>query len=157
MKTVQATLSLFAFWLLLTGSIAPGDIVLGLALSALLGYLTARLLWSSDAPTLSLRQTGRLVLYIPRLIVSIVKSALQVAEVVLDPRMPIKPVMVGHRTSFAREVSRVAYANSITMTPGTLTVDIEEETFHLHCLDERFATDIASGDLEQRIARIFEE
>jgi multicomponent Na+:H+ antiporter subunit E len=157
MKTAQASVALFAFWLILTGSVVPLDLIIGLGFSVLLGYLSARFLWATDAPTLSLQQGWRFLLYLPRLIVNIVLSALQVAEVVLAPRMPINPVIVGHRTSFAREVSRAAYANSITMTPGTLTVDIDENTFHIHCLDEKFANDIASGDLERRIARVFEE
>lgn len=157
MKTVQAATVLFVFWMVLTGSIAPVDLITGLILSLLLGHLTARLLWEADAPVLSIRQAGRFLLYLPRLVATIVLSAIQVAEVVLDPRMPVRPVVVGHRTSFSREVSRVAYANSITMTPGTLTLDIDGDTFYIHCLDERFATHIASGELELRIARIFEE
>ena len=58
---------------------------------------------------------------------------------------------------FKRDVSRVAFANSITLTPGTLTVDVEENTFVIHCIAEGFADDITNGDLERRITRVFEE
>lgn len=157
MKTVQASTLLFAFWLVLTGSLGLLDLALGVVFSLLLGAWTARFLWPADAPALAPRQAGRLLLYIPRLLASVVMAALQVAEVVLDPRMPIDPVIIGHRTSFTHDVSRVAYANSITLTPGTLAVDIDSETFYIHCLAERFATDIATGDLERRVLRVFEE
>jgi multicomponent Na+:H+ antiporter subunit E len=157
MKTAQATTVLFAFWLVLSGSFAPLDLVIGASFSLLLGAWAGRFLWPSDAPVLSARQALRFVLYIPHLLVSVLLAAIQVAEVVLDPRMPIAPDIIGHRAVFTRDVSRTAYANSITMTPGTLTVDIEDDTFYIHCLAERFATEIATGELERRVSRVFEE
>ena len=157
MKTAQASTLLFVFWLVLTGALGMLDLALGIVLSLLLGAWAARFLWPEDAPALTPRQAGRFLLYVPRLLASVVMAALQVAEVVLDPRMPIDPVIIGHRTSFTRDISRVAYANSITLTPGTLAVDVDSDTFHVHCLAERFATDIATGDLERRVLRVFEE
>lgn len=157
MKTAQAGTVLFAFWLVLTGSFAPLDLVLGALASLALGVWAARVLWPEDAPALTLRQAGYFLLYIPQLLASVLMSAIQVAEVVLDPRMPIKPVLIGHRAVFKRAVSSVAFANSITLTPGTLTVDVDGDVFYIHCLAERFADDIATGDLERRVARVFEE
>jgi multicomponent Na+:H+ antiporter subunit E len=147
---------LLIFWLAITGSLKPVDVALGVVFSVLLGVWAARFLWAEDAPVLTLRQTGRFVLYFGRLLWDIVVAAVQVAEVVLDPRMPIAPVIIAHRTSFSRDVSRVAFANSITLTPGTLTVDVDGNTFYIHCIDERFADDIASGALERRVLRTFE-
>ncbi|MDF1542202.1 MAG: Na+/H+ antiporter subunit E [Anaerosomatales bacterium] len=157
MKTAQASTLLFAFWLILTGSLGLLDLALGVVVSLFLGAWAARFLWPADAPALTPRQAGRFLLYIPRLLTSVVMAALQVAEVVLDPRMPVDPVVISHRTSFTRDISRVAYANSITLTPGTLAVDIDSDTFYVHCLAEHFATDIATGDLERRVLRVFEE
>lgn len=157
MKSAQATTVLFAFWLVLTGSFAPLDLALGALLSLLIGVWAARSLWPEDPPVTSPRQAVRFLLYIPHLLVSVVSAAIQVAEVVLDPRMPIRPVLVTHRAVFSRDVSRVTFANSITLTPGTLIVDIDGDVFYIHCLSERFATDIANGDLERRVSRIFEE
>lgn len=157
MKTAQATGALFAFWLILTGSIAPFDLALGAAFSVLLAIWAVRFLWPEDAPVVSLVQALRFVLYIPWLMVSVLLAAIHVAEVVLDPRMPIRPHIIGHRAVFERAVSRVTFANSITLTPGTLTVDVDDDTFYIHCLAERFATEIASGELERRVSRVFEE
>jgi len=158
MKALRTTLPLFAFWLAISGSLALVEIAMGALLSVALGAWAARFLWSAaEAPTLTLRQSGRFVLYVGYVLRSIVVAAIGVAEVVLDPRMPIEPVLITHRTSFTRDVSRVAFANSITLTPGTLTVDVEGNAFLIHCIAERFADDIASGDLERRVARVFEE
>lgn len=157
MRVAGATVPLLLFWLAITGSIEPVDVALGVVFSLLLGVWAARYLWGEDAPVLTARQWGRAALYFVRLLWDIVVAAVQVAEVVLDPRMPIAPVVIAHRTSFSRDVSRVAFANSITLTPGTLTVDVEGNTFYIHCIDERFADDIASGNLERRVLRTFEE
>lgn len=157
MKTLQASAALFAFWLVLTGSFTPVDLVLGALLALVLGVWGARVLWPEDSPALSPRQALRFVLFVPHLLLSVLMAALQVAEVVLDPRMPIEPRLMRHRTSFTRPASRVLFANSITLTPGTITVDVEDDTFCIHCLAERFADEIATGELEDRVTRVFEE
>lgn len=157
MKALRAAIPLFLFWVAITGSTHAVDLAIGVVLAALLGWWSAAFLWPEDAPVLTVRQTGRFLLYLVHLFASIVQAAIQVAEVVLDPRMPIRPVLISHRTSFKRDISRIAFANSITLTPGTLTVDLDGDTFLIHCLAERFADEIASGELERRVARVFEE
>lgn len=157
MRALQSGVLLFGFWLVLTGSFAPLDLAIGLMLSALLGVWSARFLWDDDAPVLSARQALRLLAYMPWLIVQIVKAALGVAEVVLSPRMPIDPRIIGHRAVFRRPISAVTLANSITLTPGTLTVDVDGDTTYVHCLSEGFADGIVNGDMERRIIRVFEE
>jgi len=156
-KTVQVSTLLFGFWLILAGTATPLDLALGAPLSLSLGWWSARSLWPEDAPVLKPRQALRFALYIPSLLAAVLKAAFQVAQVVLDPRLSLEPVTTWHRASFSRAVSRTAYANSITLTPGTLTVDVEGDAFFIHCLAERFADDIATGDLERKISRVFEE
>lgn len=157
MRIAQASTLLFGFWLVLAGTATPLDIAVGAPVALLLGWWAARFLWPEDAPALSARQAVRFALYVPRLLGQVVRAAFQVAEVVLDPRLPLEPVTTWHRTSFSRTVTRTAYANSITLTPGTLTVDLDGDAFFIHCLAERFADDIATGELERKISRVFEE
>ncbi|MBN2822184.1 MAG: Na+/H+ antiporter subunit E [Coriobacteriia bacterium] len=157
MKIAQSSLALFAFWLIMTGSLAPLDVATGAVLAVLLGWWASRSLWREDAPTLQLKQLPRLLAYIAWLLKEIIVAAVYVAEKVLDPRMPIEPIIITHRCSMRRDVSRVAFANSITLTPGTLTVDAEGDVFTIHCLSEEFADSIANGALERRIMRVFEE
>jgi len=61
-----------------------------------------------------------------------------------------------YRSSLLRPVSRVVFANAVTLTPGTLTVDADDGAFLVHCLDEACARHLQKGSLERRIARIFE-
>lgn len=147
-----------AFWMLLTGSVKPFDLVFGLTLSLLLAWWAVTRLWNDDdAPVLTWRQALRFIAYLVYLIKEIVLAAVGVAGKVLDPRMPIDPVMITHRTRFTRQVSRVALANSITLTPGTLTVDLDGDMYVVHCLNEEFSESISNGEFEGRIKRVFEE
>ena len=153
---VKSAAPLFLFWLAITGTVDPTSLTEGVVLSASAGYLVARTLWSDDAPILSARQTWRLLCYMPRLVFSIVRSAMHVARLVFDPALPVFPTMVRHRVPFRRDVSAVAYANSVTMTPGTLTVDIVDDEYVIHCLDQDFAAEVRQGDLERQIADVFD-
>lgn len=157
MKTFQAAFVLFLFWIVLTTSWHPADLAVGAFLSVFLAAWSVRFLWPVGAPVLSPRQALALLLYLFTLIRTIVAAALQVARMVLDPRLPVDPVIITHRTSLTREVSRTAFANSLTLTPGTLSVDLEGDTFVVHCLEPRFGDPVRSGELERRVARVFEE
>lgn len=156
-STVPASLFLFAFWLILTASFHPVDLAIGFLLSVVLGVWSVRTFWSQGAPTLSPTRIVRLCLYLLTLTRTIVVAAAHVARIVLDPRLPVAPVTISHRLSLDREVSRIAFANSLTLTPGTLTVELEGDTIHVHCLAARFGTPVTSGELERRVAQVFED
>lgn len=158
MGVVQLTIILFGFWLVISGSIDPMGLAVGLVLSALIALGANRLLWAKeDAPVLSVGQAVRFVLYMGYLVKEIIWANIYVAEKVLDPRLPIDPIMVEHTSTLERPVSRTALANSITLTPGTLTVDVDGPVFTVHCLGREFADTIATRELEHKVARAFEE
>lgn len=158
MKAFQAGLWLAAFWLVLAGASGIVTTVVGLVGAAGLAAWAAYRLWADDdPPVLSARQWLRFAGYCVGLVRDIVAAAVLVAEKVLDPRMPIDPVLVVHRARFGREVSKIALANSITLTPGTLTVDVDGDEFVIHCLAEEFSSEIRDGTFERRIRRVFEE
>jgi multicomponent Na+:H+ antiporter subunit E len=155
-RVLAAGAVVFAFWLVISASLAPVDLVLGLVLSLLLGGWSVRFLWAGDAPRLSPREAAALLRRTPGFGLQIFLSALHVARVVLDPRLPIQPRLVTCRTGLQREISRVAFAQAVTLTPGTLTVDMQGGDFLLHCLDEASAERILDGSLERQVAGIFE-
>lgn len=158
MGVAQLSVILFVFWILLSGSLDPSGLILGLIISVFVAWGAERLLWTKeDAPLLTLRQAGRFIVYIGYLIKEIIWANIYVAEIVLDPRLPIDPVIVEHRSLLKRPVSEVALANSITLTPGTLTVDVDDDIFFIHCIGREFADDIAARKLDHMIAKVFEE
>jgi multicomponent Na+:H+ antiporter subunit E len=158
MAIAQLTIILFVFWVLLLGSFDPGGLATGFVFSVIVAWLTSRVFWTrEDAPVLSFGQAGRFIIYVLFLIKEIVWANIYVAEKVLDPRLPIDPVIIKHTSAFKRPVSETALANSITLTPGTLTVDVDDSVFFIHCLGREFADDIASRKLDHMIANVFEK
>lgn len=152
----SASIAVFVFWLVISASLAPADLALGAALSLLLGWWSARFLWAGRAPRMSLRQLLALLPFLAGLGGQVFLSALHVARVVLDPRLPISPQLIVCRTALRRQVSQVAFAHSVSLTPGTLTVDVDGGTFLVHCLDDASARQLLGGELERRVAHVFE-
>ena len=147
---------LMVFWLIITGSVRPLDLAIGVLVAFLVTWWSERVLWAEEPEPLSARAWLRLPGYALYLIKEIVVAALYVAERVIDPRIGIAPTVHIHRVGFSRDSARVAFANSITLTPGTLTLDVEGDVYTVHCLHESFTDAISSGDLERRVSRTFD-
>ncbi len=156
MRRVTSVAVVFGFWLVVTGSLKPFDLAVGAVVALGVSWWTERMLWHDQRQPLSARAWLRVPGYLLYLIKEIIVAALYVAERVFDPKLSIAPVMHTHRVRFDSDTARVAFANSITLTPGTITVDVEGDTFTIHCLHESFSDSISSGDLERRVARTFD-
>lgn len=157
MRTANAGLALFAFWCVVVPPRTAGDLLLG-AVAALAAATWSRHLWDpDDAPFFSVLRLG----YLPRFALAMARrvtiSAFQVLRLVLDPRLPIAPDTVRHTVAFEHEAARATYANAITITPGTLAVDVEGDTFVVHCLSPALAGEVTSGRLAREVARLFDE
>ncbi len=141
--------ALFAFWLMLSGTTHPAQVLVGLACAATLSWLHARPGTHRPFPWL------RFLVYVPWLLVRIVRSALHVSAVVLRPTLAIEPNVLEHRTTLHEDPAVVLMCNSITLTPGTITVDLESGRLLIHALDRDSVEDLVSGRLESRIERVF--
>lgn len=124
---------LFGFWLLLSGHYTPLLIGLGIASCILVVYLCARM-DVVDEEAMSLHANPRFWRYVPWLMKEIFVANLVVAKLILDPKLPISPSMVLFHGSQKTDVGRALYANSITLTPGTITTGIEGQSFQIHAL-----------------------
>lgn len=156
MRRALSFLVLFVFWLVISASVKPFDLVAGAIIAYAVSIWAERTLWRGEPEPLSARAWLRLPGYFLYLVKEIVVAALYVAERVLDPRLGIAPKIHMHRAVFTRDSARVAFANSITLTPGTITLDVDGDTYIIHCLHESFSDTISSGDLERRVARTFD-
>ena len=81
----------------------------------------------------------------------IVLSNFQIARVILTPKMPINPHLIDVKASQASELGHVIFANSITLTPGTVTVDVEDGVLHVHALTQGTADSLMSGEMDRRV------
>jgi multicomponent Na+:H+ antiporter subunit E len=140
--------TLIFFWLWLNGSLA-GDVFIVGVVSALIIALLFRgglAVFSNLKPTP--RALGFTILYILFFIKELVKSNISLAAIVLSPRLPINPGIVKVRTRLKSPMGRLLLANSITLTPGTLTVELEGEWLYIHWVT------VDSTDIEGATASI---
>lgn len=100
---------------------------------------------------------GRALAYIPWLIWQIILAALQVAFVVLKPRMPIDPALIRFKTNYPNTTGKVILANSITLTPGTITVQVQKDEFLVHALMDASASGILDDSMPRKAARLHQK
>ncbi|MEN8136549.1 MAG: Na+/H+ antiporter subunit E [Thermodesulfobacteriota bacterium] len=158
MRYLYTALLMFSFWLLLSGKTDLFHLTLGLISSLLVSWMSADLLFIDNAKKDRLTEVYRFILYIPWVLKEIVLSTLHVTWLALHPAMKekIAPRIVTFKTSLKSDAARVTLANSITLTPGTITVRIEDDVFTVHALSDKVASTLP-GEMEERITRIFTE
>lgn len=152
MRKLSAALTLFAFWVVLSGYFTPFLLVAG-AVSAVAVVAFARRLEVVDPEGHPVHFAGMAVRYWPWLAVEIVKSAWDVAKIIVHPRLPISPTLVRVPATQKTAVGRVVYANSITLTPGTVTVEAGRSEFLVHALTRSGAESLAAGEMDRRVSR----
>jgi multicomponent Na+:H+ antiporter subunit E len=98
----------------------------------------------------------RVIAYAAWLVKEIALAGLHVARMVLDPRMPVDPAMLEFHAELPNAGAQVILGNSITLTPGTVTVDIEHGSFFVHALTDASTTSLVEGVMPRRVARLYE-
>ena len=139
-----------AVWLLWSGHYTTLLIAFG-AGSSLFVVFIARRMSLTDAEGHPVHLLLRLTTYVPWLIWAIVKSNIDIAVRILNPRLPISPRMMKVKASQKTDLGRVIYANSITLTPGTVTVDVQGDELTVHALTRGTAEDLETGDMDRRV------
>ena len=156
---------LFGLWLILSGHFQVKYILIGALSAGAVTYLTNDLFYSSlqkgesagAAIATIFLQIGRFILYIPWLIWQIVLANVGVALIILNPKMPIDPGFLLFSTKMKKNISRVTLANSITLTPGTVTVRLEEGEYIIHNLQPSLASGLTDGSMQNRVAKVYLE
>jgi multicomponent Na+:H+ antiporter subunit E len=151
-RVIAGFVLLFGFWLLLSYTLDPGHVIAGALATALVLILMAgrgpRREW-----LLNPVRVFWLLVYIPFFVYYCIRANLDVAYRVLHPDMPIRPGIVKVHTILTTDLAKSFLANSITLTPGTLTVDIQGQDLYVHWIYVR--TDDA-GEQTREIVQRFE-
>ena len=108
-----------------------------------------------DATRITFRSMRALFVLFFRFVYEIIKANIQVAMVVLNPKLPIDPHFVKIKQPLKKDVNRALYGNSITLTPGTLTVALDEEYIIVHALTRQASEDLKESKL-QKAFEVFE-
>ena len=143
---------LFAFWLALSGHYTPTLIAVG-AGSAVLCMLAAKRMRVADAEGHPIHLFPGALTYFPWLVREIVKSAWAVTKIIVNPALPISPTMTVVKASQRTPLGVNIYANSITLTPGTITVGVSGNDLTVHALVRDGANDLESGGMDRRVSQ----
>jgi multicomponent Na+:H+ antiporter subunit E len=152
-RLLSSGLVLAGLWLLLSGHFEAWFLVLGVV-SVLLAAAIARRMDVIDHEGHPLHLGRRIAAYIPWLLWEIVKANIDVAKLVLNPRLPISPTVIRVRASQRTELGQVIYANSITLTPGTVTIGLENGEVAVHAITAAAAEGVESGDMDRRVTAL---
>ncbi|MEF8699451.1 MAG: Na+/H+ antiporter subunit E [Candidatus Accumulibacter sp. UW26] len=152
--SLSVLVTLSAFWVLLSGYFSPFLLSAGLG-SALAVVLFAHRMDVIDHEGHPIHLGWRALLsYWPWLLKEIVKSSWDVSRRILDPRLPISPTLVRFRPSQKTELGLVIHANSITLTPGTVSIEIGPDEFLVHALTRQGAAGLANSEMDRRVAAL---
>lgn len=144
---------LYAFWMLLSGYFEPFLLAAG-AGSALAVVLLAGRMKIVDREGHPIQMIASVVLYWPWLIKEIAKSAWAVSKIILDPKLPISPVLVRFKPTQRSQVGLATHANSITLTPGTITVEATQDEFLVHGLTRGSGAGVIDSEMDRRVSKV---
>lgn len=159
MRYIITFVILFSCWIIWSGVFDAWHLTLGIMSCALVTYISSDLLFERKKFSSNDRvEVIRFIVYLPWLMYQIILANIHVAYLVLSFKTPIQPSLITFPTKLKKGISLLTFANSITLTPGTITADIRGGGYYVvHALDRKVADDLLTGDMEDRVAHIFEE
>ncbi|SET06873.1 multisubunit sodium/proton antiporter, MrpE subunit [Natronincola peptidivorans] len=154
-KNVCLFTLLLLFWFVLAPELTIETIMVGaIACSMVVLYSQDIIFGDKEMPLYSLKKLKIFVRFLATLLIEIVKANIEVAIIVLNPAMPIKPSFIRVPMMLKNDVNKVIYGNSVTLTPGTLTVDITDDEFIIHALTESAAASMEGSFIEEYVSKM---
>lgn len=153
MRTILLFLVQLGFWLLLSGKYDKAQLWIAAIIACTITTWLCHRMRIVDEEGQPTKGILGWFSFLAWLMAQIVKSNFQVARVVWSPRLPIDPVLVELPHDLRTTLGQVTYANSITLTPGTVTVKIDRRRVMVHALTKEAADDVASGAMLGRIRK----
>ena len=144
---------LFAIWLLLSWHFDALLIAFGLATCTLAVWVGVRM-GTVDRESVPIHLVGGALLYAPWLVWEIFKSNVRVARIILAARLRVDPSIVHFRASQRTDLGRFIYANSITLTPGTVTTGIVGDDFEVHAIVQSEIDGSEENDMNRRVTTL---
>lgn len=130
----------FFLWVIFNGNFTLEICLLGIVIAGAVFAFTCKFMdYSIEKEKKNLKNIGKFLRYVCVLIREIVKANFAVIPMILSEREEIEPTLVSFRTDLKTPSARAFLANAITLTPGTITVHLEEDSYVVHCLDESLA------------------
>ncbi len=143
-RYLYTVIVLFLVWLFLTASTDPQELEMGLVLSLVIAAFTYSIFTTRGLANLHPKRVAYAIAYVPYFLWAMIVANLDVAYRVLHPKRPIRPGIVKCKTVLKTNPGKLALANSITLTPGTITLDVDGENYFIHWIwvpDEVFSAE----------------
>ncbi len=153
MLTAALGAGLLGLWLVLSGHYEPLMVGFGVGATVLITW-TARRMGIVDREGVPLHQFPGVLLYTAWLVKEMFVANVQVARIVLAPALPISPTLVHFRASQRTALGRVIYANSITLTPGTITTEVKGTDLRIHTIAWSFVDGHEEDEMDYRVAAL---
>ena len=144
------TCGFYLVWLLLSESFDGLHMGMGIVMAFGVAWLNTQ----RSAPNAKIRG-WRMLFYFCWLVGRILHSGFHLSMLILNPALPIDPKMIRHKTDLQEEGSIVLLGNSITLTPGTITVEVNSRDLVVHAMDDSAASDVTNRRIERRIGGLF--
>ncbi len=125
----------FLIWMGFTTSFDPQELIIGAVLSLIITLFSYKSFTDLGLSFLSPKRLFSIIKYLFVFLIALLKANLDVAKRVISPKLPINPGIVAYKTKLKNDTAKVFLANSITLTPGTLTVDVIDDTLYIHWID----------------------
>ncbi len=147
-------LGLFGLWLLLSGHYDnPLLLTLGVISSIAVVFIAQRM-DVIDHESVPLQLRFGFIGYLGWLAKEIILANIAVAKIIISPSLPLSPLLFRVKTSQKTDVGRVTHANSITLTPGTVSVEVEDGDIIVHAIAGNLASDMAKGEMDRRVTAV---
>lgn len=154
MRFAVVASALFGLWLLFSGLFTPLLLAFGVFSSVLVTWIAMRMGLLAPEPGAAWLGPLRCAAYMPWLAWQVAKSNADVALRILLPSKGISPRVIRVPSTQASDLARTVYANSITLTPGTISIDVSRDTITVHALSREGAEELSQGEMGARVSAL---
>lgn len=150
-------LLLLIFWIIFNGQFTLEIFTIGLVVCAAIFYFICRFVdYSVKKELLLYKRSIFLLRYFFILFIEIIKANISTLKLMLSVKREIEPVLVTFKSPLKTDFAKVILANSITMTPGTITISLEGDEYKVHCLDKELMEGLVDGVFVQELKKLEE-
>lgn len=147
----------FIIWIIFNGQLTLEIALFGIAISTIMYWFVCKFFgYSIKREVLNIKLFGYVIKYFAVLVWEIIKANVQVVKMIGTSRYELEPALVTFHTNLKTESARVLLANSITLTPGTITVSLDEDEYMVHCLDKSLGIGIDESVFVEMLTKMEE-
>ena len=121
---------LFLVWIGLTNSLHYQELIVGFFVSLIIVYF-----FTGDEKMSLIKEIKKYIKFTPLFIINLIKSNIEIAKIVLNPKLPINPAIIKLKLNTNNDFYKLLLANAITLTPGTITMEVKDNDIYIHILD----------------------